>query len=63
MTVHTLTKRTGLLPIRRLFTRRALVKAPPARPIAHPFTHEEVRTPGTPVTRCPACELREYLEG
>jgi hypothetical protein len=27
-----------------------------ARPIAHPFTHEPT------TTRCPACELRQYLE-
>ncbi len=27
-----------------------------ARPIAHPFTHEAT------TTRCPACELRQYLE-
>jgi hypothetical protein len=27
-----------------------------ARPIAHPFTHDPT------TTRCPACELRQYLE-
>jgi hypothetical protein len=31
--------------------------APPARPIAHPLSHTDNRT------RCPACELRDYLEG
>jgi hypothetical protein len=39
------------------FRTRVRRKAPPARPIAHPFSHEDGRT------RCPACELREYLEG
>jgi hypothetical protein len=31
--------------------------ASPAAPIAHPFSHGEGRA------RCPACELREYLDG
>jgi hypothetical protein len=34
----------------------AVVPASPAPPIAHPFTHDSDRA------RCPACELREYLE-
>jgi hypothetical protein len=43
--------------IRVALTRLALVPAPPARPIAHPPSHADART------RCPACELRDYLEG
>jgi hypothetical protein len=43
--------------IRLAFTRLAVVPAPPARPIAHPRSHTDT------TTRCPACELRDYLEG
>jgi hypothetical protein len=42
---------------RMALTRRMMHPAPPARPIAHPASHSDQRT------RCPACELREYLEG
>jgi hypothetical protein len=43
--------------VRFTTARRAVVPASPAPPIAHPFSHSEGRT------RCPACELREYLDG
>jgi hypothetical protein len=42
---------------RMALTRLMMHPAPPARPIAHPASHADKRT------RCPACELREYLEG
>jgi hypothetical protein len=40
----------------RLAFARVVAPAPPARPIAHPVSHADQRT------RCPACDLREYLE-
>ncbi len=43
--------------VRFAVTRLGVVPASPAPPIAHPFSHSEGRA------RCPACELREYLEG
>jgi hypothetical protein len=46
---------------KRRFRRRSIQPtAPPlpARPVAHPFAHAEPSVPA----RCPACELREYLE-
>jgi hypothetical protein len=45
-------RRTVRPPVDRL----AIVPATPAAPIAHPFSHDSDRA------RCPACELREYLE-
>jgi hypothetical protein len=35
----------------------AVPSATPAVPVAHPFTHDEQPA------RCPACELRAYLDG
>ncbi|HXY94807.1 MAG TPA: hypothetical protein VEP49_20255 [Acidimicrobiia bacterium] len=52
----TTTKAKPRLPRIPRPVRRTLAPAPPARPIAHPFTHADNGT------RCPACELREYLE-
>ena len=46
-------RRTVRSPANRL----AIAPAPPAPAIAHPFSHSTDRA------RCPACELREYLEG
>ena len=43
--------------VRFAVTRASVVPATPAPPIAHPFSHSEERA------RCPACELREYLDG
>ena len=43
--------------VRFAVSRPAVVPAAPAPPIAHPFSHSEGRA------RCPACELREYLDG
>jgi hypothetical protein len=43
--------------VRFAATPLAIVPASPAAPIAHPFSHSEGRA------RCPACELREYLDG
>jgi hypothetical protein len=55
--------------LERAFRRLRLVLAPaspsvagvpaasPAVPVAHPFSHDE------PGARCPACELRAYLDG
>ena len=45
-------RRTVRSPVDRV----AVVPATPAAPIAHPFSHDSDRA------RCPACELREYLE-
>jgi hypothetical protein len=42
---------------RMALTRLIMHPSPPARPIAHPASHSDKRT------RCPACDLREYLEG
>jgi hypothetical protein len=42
---------------RMALTRLMMHPAPPARPIAHPVSHNDQRD------RCPACELRQYLEG
>jgi len=50
--------------LRQAFSRLRLVPslprpaaAPPAAPVAHPFTHD------SEPARCPACELRAYLDG
>jgi hypothetical protein len=56
MTVLTTVKPSNPKTVRLALTRLAVVPAPPAQPIAHPFSHDEPRA------RCPACELREYLE-
>jgi hypothetical protein len=56
MTVLTMLRPRKTQPLSAMFRERVLRKAP-APPIAHPFSHEDSRT------RCPACELREYLEG
>ena len=45
-------KRHDLRPLRRLFSRR-----PPPRVVSVP---DAIRIPAPP-TRCPACELRDYL--
>ena len=45
-------RRTVRSPVNRV----AVVPATPAAPVAHPFSHDPDRA------RCPACELREYLE-
>jgi hypothetical protein len=56
MTVQTLPK-PNKTPALRLASRRLALLPPSAgRPVAHPFTHDESRT------RCPACELRAYLD-
>jgi len=56
MTVFTTVKRRNPKLVRLARSPLAGRSAPPARPIAHPFSHSESGT------RCPACELREYLE-
>jgi hypothetical protein len=43
--------------VRSPMNRQAIAPAPPSPGIAHPFSHSSDRA------RCPACELREYLEG
>jgi hypothetical protein len=69
MTASTLARQTRLHSpgpspsLRQAFRRLRLLPgpvapaAPPAAPVAHPFTHNEQQT------RCPACELRAYLDG
>ena len=62
MTTMTTTKRTTRRAsekraVRFAVTRPGVGAASPAPPIAHPFSHSDGRA------RCPACELREYLDG
>ncbi|HEY7107375.1 MAG TPA: hypothetical protein VH986_13285 [Acidimicrobiia bacterium] len=63
---HALAPPPGSPGLRQAFRRLRLVPRPtepplpeaiPAAPVAHPFDHE------IPGARCPACELRAYLEG
>ncbi len=61
MTTRTLAKttRSPYPSLKQAFSRLRLVptlSASPAPPVAHPFTHD------TPPARCPACELRAYLD-
>ena len=56
MTVLTTVKPRNPKLVRLALSPLAVLPAPPARPIEHPFSHSE------PQARCPACELREYLE-
>ena len=56
MTVLMMLPRRNSQPLSAASRERVLRKAPHAQPIAHPFSHEDGRT------RCPACELREYLD-
>jgi hypothetical protein len=55
MTVLTTPKHSKTHSVRLAFA-PVMAPAPPARPIAHPASHADQRT------RCPACDLREYLE-
>jgi hypothetical protein len=50
-------RRMRLVPSPSAPSVRAVPAAPPAAPVAHPFTHDEQPA------RCPACELRAYLDG
>jgi hypothetical protein len=52
------TRATTRHSVRFAPTRRPVVAVSPAPQVAHPFAHGDDDR-----TRCPACELRQYLDG
>jgi hypothetical protein len=62
MTASTTMKRHDLRSLRRLFSRdRIRIPAPAPAPAPAAAITTNAATPSETATRCPACELRAYL--